>query len=301
MITILLSTYNGQLYLRTQLNSIFSQKNVDFKVLVRDDGSTDSTLQILEEFKAKYSNFNFYKGVNIGSTKSFYQLVLDSNESEYYAFADQDDFWDDDKLHNALLKLNNNDSTNPSLYFSSIRPVDKNLELLPYKINRKVTPSFGIILTQSLGPGCSFVFNKNLLEQFKKLGISNIDIHDWALMRVAAALNAFIYYDENSYFSYRQHNNNQIGSQHSFFLNWYGRFKRFFSKDLQNIRLRMAKKIKEIYYLDMNLNNRRILDNFLNYKYGINNKLNILLSSEIRMINSFDNFIFKILVVFNRI
>jgi rhamnosyltransferase len=301
MITILLSTYNGEKYLRDQLDSIFGQIKVDFILVVRDDGSKDSTIDILEEYKRKHSNLTFFAGKNLGSTKSFYKLILEAPDSDYYAFADQDDFWDKDKLYTAICKLNVADNSIPSLYFSSIRPVDHNLKPISYKINKKTLPTLGIVLTQSLGPGCSFVFNKKLLEKFRKLGAENIDIHDWALLRVASALDSYIYYDDIPHFSYRQHSNNQIGSQHTFLINWYGRFKRFFKKDLQNIRIKMAMKIKEKYYTEMSLKNRRILDLFLNYNSTISNKFSFLRTNEVRMINNFDNFIFKILILFNKV
>jgi len=301
MITVLMSTYNGEKYLREQLDSILSQKIIDVNLLIRDDGSKDSTLNILNEYKNKYSNVMFYLGSNVGCARSFYQLVLDAPESEYYAFADQDDVWDSNKLYEAISKINHIPKNQPSLYLSSIRPVDKELNIIPYKKSNEIKPAFGIALTQAIAPGCSYVFNSTLLNEFRRLGIENVDIHDWALFRVATALNSYIYYDINPYFSYRQHENNLIGAQHSKLGHWIGRFKRFFNSDYQNVRSRMAKKLKEVYFNDMTAENKKLAEVFINYDFSIINKIELIKNKKIGMVKKSDNLILKILILIGRV
>lgn len=301
MITVLMSTYNGEKYLREQLDSILNQENVDVFLFIRDDGSKDSTVNILSEYKTKYSNVEFYTDENIGVAMSFYQLILDAPKSEYYAFADQDDVWDSNKLYHAVSILENNGDDIPALYCSGTRPVDKELNIIPYKKAKPINPTFGIALTQAIAPGCSYVFNSNLLNEFKKLGINNVDIHDWALFRVATALDSYIYYDINPLFSYRQHENNVIGARRSFIGHWIGRFNRFFNKDYRNIRSIMARKIKEAYYYDMSDANKKDLDIFVNYDSNFMNKLKLVKTKNIGMIKKTDNLIFKILVLIGRV
>lgn len=93
MITVLMSTYNGEKYLKEQLDSILNQEQVDLKLLIRDDGSTDGTVNILKEYENSHTNIKWYSGLNLGCGKSFFQLVLDAPKSDYYAFVDQDDVW----------------------------------------------------------------------------------------------------------------------------------------------------------------------------------------------------------------
>ena len=92
-VQVLLSTYNGEKYLKEQLDSIIAQKGVDVHILARDDGSKDDTIKILEG----YENIDIIKGSNIGVCKSFFELINKSGEYDYYSFADQDDVWDCDR------------------------------------------------------------------------------------------------------------------------------------------------------------------------------------------------------------
>lgn len=297
MISVLMSTYNGEKYIREQIDSILKQKGVEVSLLVRDDGSTDNTLEILNEYKNKNSNVEWYSNSNLGCGKSFYQLILDAPISDYYAFADQDDVWDSDKLLIAVSKLSSYTNNVPALYCSSARPVDENLNILPQRKSSPINLSLGIALTQAIAPGCTYVFNNLLLEEFKKLGIENIDIHDWALLRVVATVDGYVFFDTEPHFSYRQHENNVIGYQNSFIDFWKGRFKRFRNKDYRKIRYEMAFKIKDVYYNEMTDYNKSVLDTFINYNLSLKNKIKLIASRDIRMMKITDNIIFKLLVL----
>ena len=103
-IIVLMSTYNGEKYLQVQLDSILSQENVDLELLVRDDGSTDSTKTILERYQSE-GKLTWYSGKNKKPAYSFFDLLGKCKDADYYAFADQDDFWHEDKLINAIKRL----------------------------------------------------------------------------------------------------------------------------------------------------------------------------------------------------
>ena len=129
-INVLLSTYNGELYIAEQLDSLLRQTVIDnMKIIIRDDGSTDSTLKIIEEYKSKNSNIIFYRGENLKPAKSFWHLLQNCDEADYFAFCDQDDVWDEDKLEVAINQLKEHDDV-PALYFSDARVVDSELNLL---------------------------------------------------------------------------------------------------------------------------------------------------------------------------
>jgi glycosyltransferase involved in cell wall biosynthesis len=299
MITVLMSTYNGEMYLKEQLDSILNQEQVDLTLLIRDDGSTDGTVNILKEYENLHGNIKWYSGTNLGCGKSFFQLVLDAPESDYYAFADQDDVWDKDKLAIAISNIKGNSEGIPSLYCSAIRPVDSNLKLLPHKKARGIEPTFGIALAQAIAPGCSYVFNKSLLDKFKKMKIDDIDIHDWALFRVVTALDGYVYYDVEPHFSYRQHGNNVIGYQGSMFQHWVKRINRFKNNRHKQVRLKMAKNLKYVLYEEMSEKNKKIIDRFTDYEKGFIYKSKLIQSKDIKMLGLIDNFIFKILVLYN--
>lgn len=298
MITVLMSTYNGEKYIREQIDSILKQKNVEVRLFIRDDGSTDNTVEILKEYKYINDNLEWYSSSNLGCGKSFYQLVLDAPKSDYYAFADQDDVWDLDKLTIAISKINNYTKYKPSLYCSAARPVDENLNTITYKNSKNIDATLGIALTQNIAPGCSYVFNELLLKKFKKLGMENIDIHDWALFRVVTAIDGYVYFDTEPHFSYRQHGSNVIGYQASLLDHWKGRIKRFSNRDYRKIRYQMAYKLKNVFYEEMSDCNKLIIDTFVNYNFSFANKLKLIKSKDIKMLKTTDNIFLKLLVLF---
>lgn len=104
-IAVLISTYNGEKYIRDQIESIMSQKvDAQIDIIVRDDGSTDKTKDILEEY-SKQKKLKWYTGENLKPANSFFNLLIQNETYDYYAFADQDDYWKNDKLRRAIEKI----------------------------------------------------------------------------------------------------------------------------------------------------------------------------------------------------
>ena len=142
-ITVLMSTYNGEKYLHEQIDSILRQQGVKVNLLVRDDGSTDNTLAILDKYQEE-GLLTFYTGENLGPQRSFLHLLQQAPQSDYYAFADQDDIWLEDKLSTGIKQLQN-DKEKPALYFSQTQLTDEELNPIPSVIiHPKVT--FGEML-----------------------------------------------------------------------------------------------------------------------------------------------------------
>lgn len=249
-VTILLSTYNGEKYLREQLESIYSLVNFkDIFVLVRDDKSTDSTLEILKEYQDKHDNFSFYQGENVGPAKSFWDLLNKAKESDYFAFADQDDVWDKDKLEVAISELEKKDKNKPLLYFSDVRVVDESLNVTSETmVSKDIEISYPMSLFNNIAPGCTFVFNNKLRELAIKYDVSKnyIHIHDWLIYMIASCFGEVVF-DKSTHMSYRQHGNNSIGAiknKVKYFINQY--LKRNDPKN-KNIRQRQALGMEETY------------------------------------------------------
>ena len=101
-VLVMLSTYNGEKFLAQQLDSLYKQKKVDVFILVRDDGSNDKTLEILNQYKDKYGKMIVLAQSNIGVAQSFFSLmyyaVTEMPKFDFYAFCDQDDVWFENKL-----------------------------------------------------------------------------------------------------------------------------------------------------------------------------------------------------------
>jgi rhamnosyltransferase len=210
-ILVSLSTYNGEKFLQEQLNSLFNQTyKVD--ILVRDDGSTDSTVQILKE---NSDRINYYCGENIGCSSSFLNLVKTaSDDYDFYMFCDQDDFWLDDKVEKAVKKVQKYNKCSCVLYFSALNIANESLSLISKNIN--VLPSkMGWLtieksLLKSYGYGCTMLFSNKLKQLYSLLNYDSMVSHDWMMQKVALVFGK-IEYDTESYIYYRQHQNNVIG------------------------------------------------------------------------------------------
>ena len=119
-VQILMSTYNGEKYIRKQLDSIMNQE-IPVSLYIRDDGSSDKTVDIIKEYESRYDNISHTEGKNIGVVKSFFELFKEaSDDADYIALADQDDIWFTDKVRRAVKALLKNKHDKPLLYLSLI-------------------------------------------------------------------------------------------------------------------------------------------------------------------------------------
>lgn len=215
-IQILMSTYNGEKYIRTQLESIIAQNIEEKELLIRDDGSTDGTVEIIKEYGKKYSWIQYYVGSNIGVQKSFFDLLrkADSN-ADYISFADQDDEWLPNKLNKAIEILENKYHRSPALYCSDKIIVNEKLEEVRVTVKRTVRKiSFGNALVQNICTGCTAVVNHPLMQILQENIPQNLDrviMHDWWLYLTASCFGK-VYYDQDTYIRYRQHGSNASGA-----------------------------------------------------------------------------------------
>ena len=213
-ITVLMSTYNGTKYLREQIDSILNQKDVEVRLIVRDDGSKDDTVKLLKEYQDSHKNIIIEKtNSNLGPCGSFLLLISKYKDDEYFALADQDDIWDEDKLLTAIRMIKKNESNElPVLYYSNLRIVSEDGEFC--RVSHK-TPHIGhnrySALIENLATGCTIVYNKRLAEIAVQVKPTKYLMHDAWLYAVAKVFGKTVY-DFQPHISYRQHGNNQIGT-----------------------------------------------------------------------------------------
>ena len=136
-VAVLMSTYNGEKYLKQQIDSILNQRG-DFQLdlLIRDDGSNDNTISILEEY-TQTNKIHYYIGNNLGPAYSFLDLLINSHNYDFYAFADQDDYWMPNKISVAISNLSN--IKGPALYFANAELVDSNLNSVGRNVYKKTS------------------------------------------------------------------------------------------------------------------------------------------------------------------
>ena len=134
-LAVLMSTYNGERYLVDQIESILGQKtDFEYSLIVRDDGSTDKTCDILKQYAAE-NKILFVKGENIGAAKGFMSLLIDNPGYDYYAFSDQDDIWNENKLQIGVDSIRA--FSGPALYCSNCELVDSELNSIGRNTHRK--------------------------------------------------------------------------------------------------------------------------------------------------------------------
>ena len=214
-VLVLMSTYNGEKYLKDQLDSILNQKvtdNICVDILIRDDGSTDSTTQIIIQYAKLYEyRIKYILGENIGYIKSFFTLIQYADGYDYYALSDQDDIWMDNKILTALqwMKYENNDI--PLLYGCTSYLI-KN-DLIPYGTTQTMKHSIDFFNTiiQNYFPGHNQIMNQLLLNELKrKIDCSKIYVHDSWILNVAVVCGKAIF-NNSPHTLYRQHDNNEVG------------------------------------------------------------------------------------------
>lgn len=220
-IDILLTTYNGEKYLKEQIDSILSQTYTNFRLLISDDCSKDSTIKILKEYEQKDNRIKvFLQEKNLGYVKNF-EFLLTKVENEIYALSDQDDVWNNDKVEKTYKKLKEEDA---DLVFTDLEIVNEKLETINSSFNdymflsRKIKKYYKDYRLQYLYnciTGCTLMSKKKYLEKIIPIPMdSKYVIHDtW--IGLIVALNGKIAYLDEATIKYRQHGNNQVGSNHT--------------------------------------------------------------------------------------
>lgn len=223
-IQVLMSTYNGEEYLSEQIESIFNQTISDkIHLLIRDDGSTDGTIEIIERLREKYP-IDLIIGENLGINKSMRYLFENRDmHCELFALADQDDVWKANKLESAYEAWNNENE--PFLYGSRSEIVDRNLNHIADSMVPKRGISYRNALIQNVIAGHTQVLNNALVEELLKCEFDNVLVIDWWIYIVACSIGK-IFFDQNTTVKHRQHGNNQIGYEKNIIKLWIDRLKR---------------------------------------------------------------------------
>lgn len=270
-ILVLMSTYNGAKYLAEQIDSVLAQdicRSATLELLVRDDGSTDSTAEILSRYQAE-NKLTWYTGPNLRPEKSFWHLLQNAPEADFYAFCDQDDYWHPGKLSRAVEKLTGlGDPALPLLYCSAFTATDENRNPISVEknpLNRYTDYAHALIY--STAPGCTFVFNHAARTSAMGYDMdkNQVVIHDWLIHKIVTILGGKMVYDPESHIDYRQHGNNAIGVHATGLGDFTARVKRFLSGSGKQTRSRCARALLHVYGNQVTPEVRRTLELVANY------------------------------------
>lgn len=268
-VAVLLSTYNGEKYLREQLDSIENQTYKNIQIVIRDDGSHDNTVEIINEYSKKYGNVKFIYGKNKGFIKSFFKL-LEYSDADYFAYADQDDIWLPEKIELAVDKLNKFDNKLPNMAFSNSDYYDENMNLIGEGEKHK-TYSYTNSLYECVTQGMTMVINDTTRRMILDNPPKKVLFHDWWTYMICASMGNIGYSDETTV-KYRRLGNNVTAEGENFIKVFLWRLKNIFGNDgLRNIRLQQ-REFKRLFYDKLSEQDKKITDIFVR-KYTLGGAL----------------------------
>lgn len=212
---ILLCTYNGETYLRGQIESFIAQSYDHWQLFVSDDGSTDGTGEILQNYQALLGkNMFIFNGPQEGFAQNFMSLIRNKSiNCDYYAFSDQDDIWLPDKLERSLAALSNQDQNAPCLYCSRTQLIDSEGNVTGVSPSFMKPPSFSNALVQSLAGANTMLINESARELLARTDSqATVIAHDWLAYLIVSGCGGAIVFDQEPTLLYRQHGANIIGA-----------------------------------------------------------------------------------------
>ena len=305
-VAIILGFYNGNKYLIQQIESIISQTHKNIKIFIFNDKSPQNIKgynnEYLRKFNSKINIVNRAK--NLGFAKNFLLGLKDvGSKFDYYAFSDQDDIWENNKIEIAIKEIRKLNSKKPVLYCSRTAYYSDNCSNeIGSSRNFKKKASFKNSLIQNIASGNTIVMNKKA----RNLVVSSLDCkefiaHDWWCYQIISASGGKIIFDPIKSLKYRQHNNNLIGGNRSF-KEKFIRLLKFFSGNFRNWNdLNIYNLIANEKFITSK--NMIILRNFIKARNSQNIfiKLILYLKSGVFRQNFFENIIFFIGIILNKI
>lgn len=294
-IAILMSTYNGEKYVGEQIESILHQKlpiGTELQLFIRDDGSKDSTTDILCSYAANYKNITFINETNaqnVGIQRSFLFLLEYANimvNADFYAFADQDDVWLEGKIGRGLEIINKvPEDCKGRLYYSNKTFVDENLNFISDE-NIVFYHDIFEVFFKSLAFGCTMIFDRILAEICLLHKPKTEILHDSWVYHIAKLIGSKVFFDSTSYILYRQHGDNNIGIEGAslYNSNIFFMLKRVIPVLFIKRKHSKQKYVEEVYNNYKNLipvENKIIVEDIIRYNYSIAAKLRLIVNRDI--------------------
>lgn len=208
-VTVLMSTYQGEAFVAQQIESILAQLPPGGRLVIRDDGSTDQTVERVRGIGDP--RIEITAGINLGFAHSFLTLLSNvQDDVDIVMLADQDDVWLPEKIERACRAMQGHEDE-PTFYFSRLRLVDRELRTLGETPRWRRGPSFSNALCENIATGCTIALNAKGVRLVARYGdVRKIYFHDWWIYLVMSALGRVIM-DDTPTILYRQHGANVIG------------------------------------------------------------------------------------------
>ncbi len=273
-VEVLLATYNGAAYLMELLDSLFAQSMQDFRILARDDGSTDETLAILSWYAANHAE----KLIILpdrnpsGSPSANFSHLLKASSAPYVMLCDQDDVWLPEKIALSLAAIKNleeeNDPGTPLLVHSDLAVVDEKLDpiapsFFEFSGLNPGRDQFHQLLVQNMITGCASILNRALVRMVTPIPVE-ARMHDWWIALAASGMGEVGVIPQATIL-YRQHGKNALGANR-FNMGYIIRKAKGLwdeaGKSILHENFRQAKAFRERYAANLSVENLAVLDQF---------------------------------------
>lgn len=326
LLQVLMSTYNGEKYISEQLNSILSQPYQSIQILIRDDGSHDGTIEIINQYQQDYpERIVLIKGENIGVVPSFWNLMEHADLSaDYFSFCDQDDVWMPHKAQRAVQLLSemekedhlssnfeinfknqaeNVKRTIPSMICTDTQLTDGDLNptaIWPGMPHLK--PSFYNALIQNIAVGATVTFNRAtlqlLIDKKRDINTDDIQMHDWWAYLVVSCFGKF-HFEHTPSIYYRQHGGNAVGGEWTILQKLKKKWNSFLKhKGNKNLLVQQAKEFKRLYSSEIADPEMRIqLDLFIEPRKNIISRIEYLKKSKLYRQSLMEQLLFRFLII----
>lgn len=269
-----MAVYNGEKYLKQQIESVLNQTVSDIKIIVRDDGSTDNSKKIIDSFCNEYpQKITKIEGEPTGSAKKNFAKLFEAVDDDYIMFCDQDDIWLPDKVEKTLsaIKTAENGGTTPVLVHTDLKVVDQSLNVISnsfFNFQQLIQKDITLpkLLVQNYVTGCTVMINRALLEKCATISDECI-MHDWWLALTSVLFGKLVCLSESTIL-YRQHSNNQVGAKASYGIDFVKRKLKTLGevKANYNATYIQAEALLKCYKEQISKQNLEILQNYCNMK-----------------------------------
>lgn len=268
-VAILMSTYNGDAYIEEQLKSIYAQEYPNFILYIRDDGSKAEFIEKLEELQKQYG-FILYKGENIGFLESFYWLLREVDNADFYSFADQDDIWYPEKIGKAVTWLAVNENKTPQLpllYHCTYEIRNADGEVVEHFYFPENNYDFRRSLTENHYSGFAMVINRKMRECMLLGDVKQLDYHDWWAANIAHGFGKS-YFDKYVGAAHCAHENNVTKITFGRKLKWL-----FRSLKQEAAIHKRAVEFQRLFSKELSLEDQKVLNLFVDKKYHLGHAL----------------------------
>ena len=222
-VAILLSTYNGERFLPAQLESLLDQTFEEWTLYWRDDGSSDNSIGIIEEFARTAGQGRCVRlqctEDRLRPTASYLAMLAAVRDrladGDMLAFADQDDVWLPQKLARGVAALRAQSNARPAMYYTRQVFVDEELRQIGVSQPLDRPAAFPAALTQNITTGCTILLNQRAVVLIAASVAPSASLHDWWCYLVVSAAGGALVPDDFASVLYRQHGTNMVGAPHS--------------------------------------------------------------------------------------